>query len=172
VIDALKATIWSTNGGTQKSSDRSAPSANVHGTAAAAPTGWHWTRFSIALLLHCHIALTQSRTVKPKRAFSARQGNLIFGYEAHRSVFFEAGAQAAKCQSSRGMTLVLPWSMTLPQSRMVEPEMVDRVKEGNRTLRDIGYINYRNKKYIISLYIGKHMHLRHFALRGVQGARA
>jgi hypothetical protein len=155
-----------------RGADRAISSVNPSDTAGGAPEVLHWSRFSIALLLHCHIALTQSRTVKPKRAFSARQGNLIFGYEAHRSVFFEAGAQAAKCQSSRGMTLVLPWSMTLPQSRMVEPEMVDRVKEGNRTLRDIGYINYRNKKYIISLYIGKHMHLRHFALRGVQGARA
>jgi len=165
VIDALKVTIR----GADRAMGWSVRSVNAHGAAGLAAGALHWTRFSIALPLHCRIALPQTRMVKPKTPVSARQGNRKVGIPAHGSIFSGSFAPAAKCHSRGGMTLALPWSMTLPQTRMVEPKTVDSVKEGNRTLRDKGYIN---KKYIISTYIGKRIHLRPFTLRGGQSARA
>jgi len=165
VIDALKVTIR----GADRAMDLSVRSVNAHGAAAIAPGALHWTRFSIALPLHCRIALPQTSMVEPKTRVSARQGNRKVAVAAHGSIYFESFAPAAKCHSRGGMTLALPWSMTLPQTRMVEPKTVDSVKEGNRTLRDKGNIN---RKYIISTYIRKRIHLRPFTLRGVQSARA
>ena len=165
VIDVSKGAIW----GADRATDWSVRSVNAHGAAGLARGALHWTRFSIALPLHCRIALPQTRMVEPKTRVSARQGNRNVAVAAHGSIYFESFAPAAKCHSRGGMTLALPWSMTLPQTRMVEPKTVDSVKEGNRTLRDKEYIN---KKYIISTYIGKRIHLRPFTLRGVQSARA